>query len=421
PGHGIFRGIKELRPGYSLIYNHNGIRLHKYWSLQSRPHKDDLTTTAANVRRLLHDAVSRQLVADVPVCTFLSGGLDSSAITAFAAAEYRESGRDALHTYSVDYLGNDVHFKASSFQPDADALWVGKVAEYLNTEHHYINIDNLVLAEALEPALLANDMPGMADIDSSLYLFCREIKKAATVAVSGECADEIFGGYPWFFNERTLFADAFPWIRMVEERQSMLSPEITERINPRQYLADRYREAVAEVPRLSGEDEFSSRIRRLFYLNITRFMPTLLDRKDRMSMACGLEVRVPFSDHHLVEYVWNIPWEMKTCGQMAKGILRRALEGWLPPAVLTRRKSPYPKTHNPVYLTILRERVAGILRDSSSPLPDLINAPAVQKLITSSGSVFPQPYFGQLMGEPQYLAYLVQLDTWLRDYRVKIL
>lgn len=420
PGHAVFRGIKELRPGHSLIFNRGGINIQRYWALESHPHEDDLIKTADTVRQLFIDTVTRQLVADVPVCTLLSGGLDSSAITAVAAGEFRKSGRDRLHSFSVDYQGNQEYFRPSHFQPDSDAAWVELVSAHLGTEHHQIKLGNKELADALEAAMIANDLPGMADIDSSLYLFCREIKKQATVALSGECADEIFGGYPWFYDRQMLGSDTFPWIRMIDARMDFLSPEIVARIRPREYLADRYREAVGETPLLPGENTQAARTRQMFYLNITRFMPTLLDRKDRMSMACGLEVRVPFSDHRLLQYVWNIPWEMKTCDNMPKGILRRAMRGVLPEAVLNRPKSPYPKTHHPQYLALMRERLNNILNDSSSLLLDIINANALKEILAGSSNVMPRPFFGQLMGEAQYLAFLIQLDTWLRMYKVKI-
>jgi len=420
PGHGIYRGVAELRPGYCLLYDKNGSHLRRYWSLESRPHPDDPDTTAARVRELFVDTVERQLVSDVPVCTFLSGGLDSSAITAIAAGAFKRDGLGALHTYSVDYVGNERHFRPDHFQPNSDAQWVGRVSDYLGTLHHVVEIDNSELADALAPATLANDLPGMADIDSSLYLFCREIKKEHTVALSGESADEVFGGYPWFHSKDAVRANTFPWIRLLRERIRFLSPELADRIRPEEYVAQRYREALSEVPRLAGEEPFEARMREMLYLNITRFMQTLLDRKDRMSMGVGLEVRVPFCDHRLVEYVWNIPWAMKSCDNMAKGILRRALSGMLPGDVLTRSKSPYPKTHNPEYLVAVRDRILHILDDANSPLLPLVNADTVRSLAVSDGAAFDRPWFGQLMRGPQFLAYLIQVDTWLRSYRVTI-
>lgn len=420
PGHGVFCGISEVRPGHCLLYDRKGIHRRQYWLLESRPHEDDLDTTAAKVRALLKDTIERQLVADVPVCTLLSGGLDSSAITAFASDAFRRAGLGPLHTYSVDYVDNDRHFQVNEFQPNSDSPWAPVVSEFFGTCHHPVFIDTPELVEALTRAMTARDLPGMADVDSSLYLFCREIKKQSTVALSGECADEVFGGYPWFHSEEALASGTFPWSRGLETKLSIFAPELLQVIRPKQYMAQRYEETLAEVPRLPGEDPLNARMREMFYLNITWFMATLLDRKDRMSMATGLEVRVPFADHRLVEYVWNIPWAMKICDNMEKGIMRRALIGLLPNDVLTRRKSPYPKTHHPAYLAAVRQLLLQTLDDSGSPLLPLIDTTAVRAMALANEAAFGRPWFGQLMTDAQLFAYLLQVDTWLRKYRVQI-
>jgi len=420
PGQGVFRGISEVRPGQCLEYGRSGLKLWRYWSLESKPHGDSLATTIEKLRHLIKDTVERQLVADVPVCCFLSGGLDSSAITALACEAFRRDGPGTLHTYSVDYAGNDLFFQPDKFQPNSDAPWVRRVSEHFGTEHHNIVIDTEKLASALTEAVLANDLPGMADVDSSLYLFCREIKKNATVALSGESADEVFGGYPWFFSQDALFGDTFPWVRMVGKRAGLLNQELAGLIKPEEYVAQRYREALDEVPRLPADDPREARMRELFYLNITRFMPTLLDRKDRMSMAAGLEVRVPFCDHRLVEYAWNIPWKMKNLGLREKGLLRRALEGVLPDDVLERKKSPYPKTHNPGYLAVVRDNFLEILDDPGSPLNDLLDTVKMREVAANQGAGFAPAWFSQLMGPAQLFAYLIQVNTWLKQYRIKI-
>jgi asparagine synthase (glutamine-hydrolysing) len=396
------------------------VRTFAYWQLRSAEHEEDVERTAEKVRELLADTVERQLVSDVPICTLLSGGLDSSALTALAVNYYRRTNQGNVHTFSVDYVDNDKHFHAHDFQPNSDAPWIKRMNEYLSTVHHPKKFDTPELVQALEAAVLAKDSPGMADIDASLLLFCREIKKEATVAISGEAADEIFGGYPWFHREDALKAETFPWSLATGLRASLLSPELREKLRPQEYLGDRYAQAVAEVPLLSGEDEARKRMRRMSYLNITRFMPTLLDRKDRMSMAVGLEVRVPFCDHRLVEYVWNIPWEIKTAGTREKGILRKALEGVLPDDVLYRKKSPYPKTHNPNYLTAVRSLLLERLEDPTCPLKPLINETKVRELAAASDASSHLPWFGQLMSGPQLFAYLLQMDFWLRQYKVKL-
>jgi len=421
PGHGVFRGIRELKPGHSLLFDRRGMRIDKYWELESKPHEDDLETTVSKVRHLVIDAIRRQLVSDVPVCTFLSGGVDSSAITAVAAKQYLSEGRETLNTYSIDYVDNDRHFKPGRFQPNSDSDWVQYVSEYLNTSHNSIYFDTPDLVDSLSMAATARDLPGMADIDSSLYLFCREIKKRHTVALSGECADEIFGGYPWYHNPQDLQADTFPWSAKIAAKMKVFAPELVELVKPAEYMARRYRETSAATPPLPGESPREAERRQMFYLNFHWFMQTLLERKDRMSMAAGLEVRVPFCDHRIVEYVWNIPWEMKTCDNIEKGLLRRALQGILPEEVLYRRKSPYPKTHNPGYLAAVRESLLERISDPASPLLDLIDIKHVREMAAAEADAFDRPWFGQLMTGPQLFAYLIQTDIWLREYKVRII
>ena len=421
PGHGVFRDMHELKPGHFLVYDRNGLRTQCYWKVEAREHEDDLETTARTVGELLKDTVERQLVSDVPVCTLLSGGLDSSALTSFAAAYYKEHALGRIHTYSIDYVDNDKHFKSTAFTPNPDRPWIEKMRDYLGTEHHFIEFDTPELVRTLEDVVFARDLPGMADVDASLLLFCREIKKGATVAVSGEAADEIFGGYPWFHREDALNANTFPWSRFTHVRAELLKPELVEWIRPIEYVEDRYAEALAEVPRLPHEKEGRlGRMREMSYLNITRFMPTLLDRKDRMSMAAGLEVRVPFCDHRLIEYVFNIPWEMKMTGGREKGILRKALEGYLPDEVLYRKKSPYPKTHNPNYMSAVREWVESILDDASSPILRFVDADKIRQMAKGETDQFDIPWFGQLMTGPQMFAYLAQVNTWLKRYNVTV-
>lgn len=420
PGHGVFKGIRELRPGYYLQYRENRANIKQYWRLQSYPHEDTLSRTIEQVRYFVEDSITRQLVSDVPVCTFLSGGLDSSTIAAITAKIFQADGRGTLHTYSVDYVDNDLYFKANDFQPNADAPWVKQMTKFLGTEHHYIFVDTPQLAGALEDAVLARDLPGMADVDSSLLLFCREIKKEATVALSGECADEVFGGYPWFRREDALQSTTFPWSQSLQYRTSLLAPGLREKVQLAEYVAARYHDTILEVPRLCGEEPLEARRREIFYLTMVWFMQTLLDRKDRMSMATGLEVRVPFCDHRLVEYVWNIPWSIKSYGGMEKGLLRKALQGVLPEEVLERRKSPYPKTHNPAYAKLMHGLLLEIINDPAAPLLQLVDGAYLRSLLEDGGLNINQPWFGQLMTVPQLFAYLIQLNFWLQEYQVAI-
>ncbi len=419
PGFGVFKGVSELRPGCWLRFGRDSeVKVRRYWELQSQPHSDDFDTTVAKVRELVVDAIKRQLVSDVPICTFLSGGLDSSIISAIAANEYQSNGFDALRTFSIDYVDNERYFKPSAFQPNSDRPWIEQMVEFLRTRHQTTIVDTPQVCEALYNAVVARDLPGMADIDSSLFLFCQEIKKQATVALSGECADEVFGGYPWFHRPEAVAADTFPWSLAVDFREELLAPDWRGKIGLKQYVADRYQETLGEVPRLEGENPIEARRRELFYLNLHWFMAVLLDRKDRMSMAHGLEVRVPFCDHRIVEYVWNIPWAMKACDNREKGILRRAVEGILPEAIIHRKKSPYPKTHNPNYHQQVKQELTAILARPDNRIQELVNLKILHKVTESPD--FAVPWFGQLMTAPQLMAYLIQLELWLEEYRVEL-
>ena len=311
PGHGIFKDIHELKPASYGVFNSSGLHAEKYWSLVSLPHKDSFGTTCDKVRFLLEDSIRRQLVSDVPLCTFLSGGLDSSIITLYAANYCKEKGLPPLNTYSVDYVDNDKNFVKTDFQPNSDNYYINLMKNKLNTNHHSIILDTPELADSLEDAMLARDYPGMADVDSSLLLFCKNVKKHATVTLTGECSDEIFGGYPWFFRDDALNSGTFPWSIALDERQTLLNPEIAKKVHLKDYINFRYTESLNEVNILDTDSKETQEKRKISHLTLNWFMQTLLDRSDRMAMYNGFEIRVPFCDYRLAQYVWNIPWARK--------------------------------------------------------------------------------------------------------------
>lgn len=418
-GNGVFKDIAELRPARYMIINRKGKTIKKYWSLVSKEHTDNYEKTIEKVRSLVYDSVKRQLVSDVPIATFLSGGLDSSIITAIGAMEMKKRG-ERLSTYSFDYEDNAKYFKASHFQPDSDSRWVPRMVEEFDTNHTYLMCPNKVLTELLEEALLAKDLPGMADVDASLLYFCREVKKKHTVVLSGECSDEIFGGYPWFREKKAFETDAFPWCYDLSIRKNILKDSVRETLDLDEYSRMRYMESIAEVPTFDGDDEEEKRRREISYLNINWFMTNLLDRKDRMSMASGLEVRVPFCDHRLVEYVWNINWEMKNKNNVSKNILREAAKGILPEDVRLRRKSPYPKTHNPHYEEAVKTLLDGIISNPNAPILAICDKNKLEALINGGSTDYGKPFFGQLMAGPQFIGYIVQLNYLLENYKVRI-
>ena len=420
PGTTIFKNIYELKPAHYAIFNEYGFKTKRYWKLISKPHTDSFGTTCDKVKFLLNDAITRQLVSDVPLCTFLSGGLDSSIITKFAADYCQNNGLPPLDTYSIDYVDNDKNFVKSDFQPNSDNYYISLMNRNLHTKHHSIVIDTPELAKYLEDAMIARDMPGMADIDSSLLLFCKNVKKEMTVALTGECSDEIFGGYPWFFREDALSSGTFPWSIALDERQKLLNPSIGSKINLKSYIDYRYNESLSEVEILDSDSEETAQKRKISHLTLNWFMQTLLDRSDRMAMYNGFELRVPFCDYRLAQYVWNIPWEIKALKGREKGLLRFVCKGSLPDEIVDRKKSPYPKTHNPTYLAKVKEMLSDIMKDKNAPINNLLNREYILDILNTDGNAFTRPWFGQLMTGPQLMAYLCQVNMWLERYEPKI-
>ncbi|KYF70568.1 asparagine synthase (glutamine-hydrolyzing) [Sorangium cellulosum] len=380
PGHAVFRDMREVRPGHVVHVRRGGITERRYWALESRPHTDDLQTTIGAVRGLLEDIVARQLISDVPLCTLLSGGLDSSLVTALAQRALADAG--PVRSFSVDFVGQAENFKADELRSTPDAPYVVDVQRHVGSDHANIVLSAAQLADPAlrEVVLRARDLPlSFGDMDASLHLLFRAIRERSTVALSGESADEIFGGYLWFHDPDVVAADTFPWsamrtrLRSSSSVSTLLAPELLERLDLQGYVAERYREAIAEVPRLPGETGKERRMREISYLHLTRFLQLLLDRKDRMSMATGLEVRVPFCDHRLVEYVFNAPWSMKTFDGREKSLLRAASGDLLPRSVLDRRKSPYPATQDPAYARALRAQLAALLAQRDAPVLPLVD------------------------------------------------
>ncbi|HLJ34902.1 MAG TPA: asparagine synthase (glutamine-hydrolyzing), partial [Ktedonobacteraceae bacterium] len=387
PDSGVYRNISALRPGHLAVCDEQGMHITRYWSLRSAPHSDDVQTTAERIRTLLEDTVKRQLIADVPVVTMLSGGLDSSGITAMAAHEFQQEGKQ-LNTYSIDFVDSARDFHSSPLHTSLDAPWVQRVSEHVGTQHHTITVDTPALIENVLVPMRAYDLPTLGQMNTSMYLLFQAMKQDATVALSGESADEAFGGYPWFYIPAAINAQTFAWTAAIMGRGesvfSWMSPDLVQKARINEHLDQQYRIAIAEVPRLEGEDAQAARMREVFYLNLTRFLPILLDRKDRMSMATGFEVRVPFCDYRLMEYVWNIPWAMKNTDNIEKGILRRAFAGFLPDDARNRKKSAYPVVQDPAYLAATHDWALHIFNDANAPIHPFLNSPVVRTILESN-------------------------------------
>ncbi|MEV0183339.1 asparagine synthase (glutamine-hydrolyzing) [Streptomyces sp. NPDC050625] len=379
PGHAVWEGMREVEPGTVVTVDRTGLRTRTYWSLQTRAHPDDRDTTIATVRSLLDDIVRRQLVADVPRCTLLSGGLDSSALTAIAALQLAQQG-EKVRSFSVDFVGQSENFVADELRATPDTPFVHDVARLSRTDHQDIVLDAQTLADpgVRAKVIRARDLPmGFGDMDASLLLLFRAVRDQSTVALSGESADEVFGGYLQFFDEEARAADTFPWLAMAARHfgddSNVLQPDLAKTLDLEAYIADGYRTAVSAVRRLDGESDFEYRMRKICHLHLTRFVRLLLDRKDRMSMAVGLEVRVPYCDHRLVEYVYNTPWSLKSFDGREKSLLREATADVVPRSVYDRVKSPYPSTQDPRYGLALQQQVKDLLARPGHRVFDLVD------------------------------------------------
>lgn len=412
PGSGVFRGIEELEPGTMGFWDGYKLCVKRYWKLTDREHADDLDTTVDTVRTLVVDAIRRQMVSDVPIGCFLSGGLDSSIISSVCASEKKE-----LNTFSVDYQDNDRYFVSGKFQPNADGEYIRLMADTIQSRHHWTLLTPEQLIAQLEDATVARDLPGMADVDFSLLAFCGEIRKDVKVALSGECADEIFGGYPWYRDPEVRDREGFPWAQNTHSRVRLMHPAL-KNMDGEDFARSQYQKTLDESDILPGAAPLEKRMKEMVNLNFRWFMQTLLDRKDRMSMYHGLEVRVPFCDYRIAEYLYGVPWEFKDLQGREKGLLRRAMEGLLPEQVLYRKKSPYPKTHHPAYLQLMKSRVERLLDMPNAPIFELLSRDAVREYIAGEPA---WPWYGQLMTMPQTLAYFLQINFWLEHYKIDLI
>ncbi|MFF5860727.1 asparagine synthase (glutamine-hydrolyzing) [Streptomyces sp. NPDC012751] len=423
PGRTPLRNLYEVRPGHIVRVSRDGIREDAYWRLETRPHTEDVDGSVAKVREILEDAVARQMVSDVPLCTLLSGGLDSSALTALAQRSLDTGGGGRVRTFSVDFVGLAENFEPEPFREAPDAPFVTELARHVGTDHREILLDTAQLVEpgVRDAVLRAWDLPyGIGDHDPSLYLLFKAVRENSTVALSGESADEVFGGYLWFHDPVASQADTYPWhainkVPVSEQATSFLDPALVKELNLAEYIADQYHSAANEVTHIPGDSPTERRMRLASYLNITRFLQMMLDRKDRMSMATGLEVRVPLCDHRLVEYVYNAPWSVKTFDGREKSLLRHATKDLLPESIVQRRKAPYPSTQDPQYDQAVNQELSRIVADPNAPALPLLNTEAIRAHLAR-----PVDTAYSMMQRSVYTEPPVRLNAWMELHGVDV-
>ncbi|GAA4186487.1 asparagine synthase (glutamine-hydrolyzing) [Streptosporangium oxazolinicum] len=419
PGGAVWCGMREVAPGGVVVVDRAGLRERRYWTLRTRAHTDDRQTSVDTVRSLLEDIVRRQLVADVPRCTLLSGGLDSSVTTALAAAQLAEHG-ERVRSFAVDFVGQAENFVGDHLRGTPDAPYAREVAEHVGSRHQNIMLKHSELADPAmrRTVITARDSPfSLGEMDASLYLLFKAIREHSTVALSGESSDEVFGGYSWFHQPETQAADTFPWTAVFvtgarAQVSDRFNAELTAALDLPGYIRDQYAGAVAEVERADGETDHERRMRVISYLHLTRFVRMLLERKDRISMAVGLEVRVPFCDHRLVEYVYNTPWSLKAFDGREKSLLRAASADLLPQSVLYRVKAPYPATRDPLYTSALLQQAKELLT-TDDPVFELVDRGWLDDVARQDPATMP-------IYVRNGIERVLDLSTWLDIYRPRL-
>lgn len=415
PGKTVYKNIYEIKPGAYGCWEKGKFTTKNYFQLTSRPHRDNSTVTMRKIKTMLQNSLQQQTPTDKRVGYMLSGGLDSSAITALASHDGQ-----TLRTFSVDYDGNQANFKPTDFSPTRDNYYIDLVSKQYHVQHRYHLLSSSDLCDMLYEALVARDYPAMADIDSSLLLFCRALKQDIDVCFSGEFADEIFCGYPWFYRADTHQATTFPWAINLAIRENTIAKPLRSVLNIKDFVARTFANAVAEVPLSATDSPADRQMKTYSYLTMRWFGLNLLERGERMASHYGLEIQMPFTNLDLVKYAYNIPWTLKNYGEQEKGILRNALASILPPEIIARKKCPYPKTVDPIYTALIEQRIRALITDEEHPVWQIVDIDYIRQVLNDTSPHNARPWFGQLMQRPQYLAFIYQIALWLTEYQIKL-
>ncbi len=421
PGKTFFKDIYEILPGHYAIYENNILNTYKYWDLETFEITDNVDECISNIKKLVSNSLKKQIVADKPICSMLSGGLDSSVLAYLASKEIKN-----LPTFSIDFEGNETNFAGTDYQPTRDSDYVVIMKDLLKSNHTNLYFSTEEIFNSLKESMIARNMPGMADVDSSMLVFCKKIKnRGYDIAISGECSDEIFGGYPWYYKEHLINSENFPWSRSIDTRKNIINKNLVSPEYLENYVTKAFQTTSDNVV-YNSPDENENSFRKTCYNTVKWFMNTLIERTDRMSMLSGLEVRVPFADYKIFEYVYNVSSKYKlglinnNDIPIEKYLLRKAFESELPHDIVYRKKSPFPKTYDPKYTKLLEDKIKEIINKSTSPLLEIIDIKYLYEILNTHGENLKENWFGQLMTYPQTLAYLIQVNMWLEEYNVEI-
>ncbi len=409
PKSGTLRGIEELEPGTLMVVNSREKRFVQYWKLTQRDHSERIQETAEHVRALLELSVREQLTSDVPLTILLSGGVDSSAVAALAAAHWHR--RDNLKAYTLELPESATEFVPSEFRPELDAPFAKHMAEHIGIEMIRVSLTDHDVISGESTTTIARDMPDNGDLDTTLNALFACVAADFKVCLTGEGADEVFGGYPWAVSDRERPLTDFPWLESLCFPTDFIARPLREQV--REFQASAFATAVASAPIDHRElSPLEAHERLSAYLDIAWFLPGQLERMDRISMWNGVEARVPFCTPETAEYCWNIPRRQKRYGGIEKGLLRLALGDVLPNRIRYRRKTSYPTANGSKYEAHLRTAVAFMLEDKFWPLIELIEPEVIRDVLEGRRhppASRPSIWLGQLWS----------LYRWASHYRVE--
>mgnify|MGYP000859334149 CR=1 FL=1 len=423
----FFKGTYKLPPAHWFEYKNGQMHIERYWDADFR-HKTSLTyeQAADEIDARVRESVAAHRISDVKLGSFLSGGVDSSYVAAIANVD---------KTFTVGFGTEERYNEIGWAKGFSEAIGKKNYSKVIEPEEYWAHLPMIQyhMDEPLaDPAAVA------------LYFVCNLASQSLKVVLSGEGADEIFGGYNVYSDPGSTSYEKLPrglrrGIMHIAESLPAhrgvnffvrKGKDLEERFIGNAYMfTPKDRKALLKIhtnapdpmaitkpyyDQVKDQDD----VTKMQYIDINLWMiGDILLKADRMSMANALEVRVPFCDYRIAEYLYNVPWEMKEYKGYEKGLLRAAMQDYLPEKVLWRKKSPYPKTHNPNYLQAVRAMLAAILQDPKAPLFQLVKREAIEQLLLQPSGV---QWYGQLMAYPQTIAYFVQMNAWLQAYDVKI-
>jgi len=409
PGCGIIKSVHQVRPGHFLHFSSNGPKTERYWIMEKQEHEDDLAKTLETVRELVIDSVKRQMKSEVPICGLLSGGLYSSLITSIVTDNPALLNNSTYNTWSVDFERSSRYLRLKGNGIEADTSWIRWVCRRAGTRHHYIFLSPSDIIESLLEAEEARGMPGMPDSDAALLLLCREIRNDFSIVLSGDCSDEIFGSTIKASEHFLTGRKRLPWSSNLAEKISVFKNDVIDLIKPYEFIEKCYEEALAEYPKFAVNEKYLRKENEYQWFSLYWNLPCLLDRLDKMSMACGLEARIPFCDVRITDYFWNIPLELKRLNNMDRGLLREALRGFLPSDILERKKSPFPRTLDLDYEAKLKTMLFETVFDPDSPIKYMLNLKTLESMMKQQPNTVKS-----FLSRTQLYGWIIQLNHFLK-------